>query len=122
MDRLGRSLKHLVTFLEELHALKIDLYLHVQGIDTTTPAGKAMFGMMGVFAEFERSMIVERVNAGLARAKAAGKRLGRPQVAAKKQAEVIELWRGGMSIRKIAKAAGVAPGTVQKIKAHAQVN
>ncbi len=122
VDRLGRSLRHLVAFLEELHSLKIDLYLHVQGIDTTTPAGKAMFGMMGVFAEFERSMIVERVNAGLARAKAAGKRLGRPEVDASKRAEVLKLLRAGVSIRKSAAKAGVAPGTVLKIKAHAQVD
>jgi DNA invertase Pin-like site-specific DNA recombinase len=58
----------------------IDLYLHQQGIDTTTPAGKAMFQMMGVFAEFERSMIQERVRAGLARAVAEGTKLGRPKI------------------------------------------
>ena len=72
VDRLGRSLQDLVGFLGELHALGIDLFLHQQGLDTTTPAGKAMFQMMGVFAEFERAMIQERVRAGLARAKDAG--------------------------------------------------
>ena len=61
VDRLGRSLIDLVGILQEFHAKHVDLYLHQQGIDTTTPAGKAMFQMMGVFAEFERSMIVERV-------------------------------------------------------------
>ena len=61
VDRLGRSLQDLVGFLSELHALRIDLFLHQQGLDTTTPAGKAMFQMMGVFAEFERAMIQERV-------------------------------------------------------------
>src|SRR5262249_8347700 len=81
VDRLGRSLQDLVAFLSELHALSIDLFLHQQGLDTTTPAGKAMFGMMGVFAEFERAMIQERVRAGLARAKADGKTLGRPPIA-----------------------------------------
>src|SRR5262245_52498576 len=81
VDRLGRSLQDLVGFLSELHALKIDLYLHQQGIDTTTPGGKAMFQMMGVFAEFERSMIQERVRAALRRAKSEGKRLGRPPIA-----------------------------------------
>jgi DNA invertase Pin-like site-specific DNA recombinase len=60
VDRLGRSLQDLVGFLSEIHALRIDLYLHQQGLDTTTPAGKALFQMMGVFAEFERAMIVER--------------------------------------------------------------
>src|SRR6516165_2865807 len=83
VDRLGRSLKDLVAFLSELHALGIDLFLHQQGLDTTTPAGKAMFQMLGVFAEFERSIIQERVRAGLQRAKREGKRLGRPPIADK---------------------------------------
>src|SRR5437588_8706232 len=83
VDRLGRSLKDLVAFLSELHALGIDLFLHQQGLDTTTPAGKAMFQMLGVFAEFEHSIIQERVRAGLARAKAAGTKLGRPAHTAK---------------------------------------
>jgi DNA invertase Pin-like site-specific DNA recombinase len=80
VDRLGRSLQDLVGFLSELHALKIDLFLRQLGLDTTTPAGKAMFQMMGVFAEFERAMIQERVRAGLARARSEGKRLGRPPI------------------------------------------
>jgi DNA invertase Pin-like site-specific DNA recombinase len=80
VDRLGRSLQDLVGFLSELHTLGIDLFLHQQGLDTTTPAGKAMFQMMGVFAEFERAMIQERVRAGLARARSEGKRLGRPRI------------------------------------------
>ncbi len=116
VDRLGRSLQHLVAFLGELHALKIDLYLHQQGIDTTTPAGKAMFQMMGVFAEFERAMIQERVKSGLARARASGQRLGRPPVAARKRAEVLKLRQAGMSVRNIARKAGLAPGTVQRIR------
>src|SRR6266851_5263721 len=88
VDRLGRSLQDLIGFLSELHALGIDLFLHQQGLDTTTPAGKAMFQMMGVFAEFERSMIQERVRAGLARAKAEGKQLGRPKIADKTERAV----------------------------------
>lgn len=79
VDRLGRSLQDLVGFLAELHSKGVDLYLHQQGIDPTTPAGKTLFQMMGVFAEFERATIVERVNAGLARARAEGKELGPPQ-------------------------------------------
>src|SRR6201987_2706824 len=78
VDRLGRSLQDLVCFLSELHALGIDLYLHQQGLDTTTPAGKAMFQMMGVFAEFERAIILERIRSGIARAKASGTKSGRP--------------------------------------------
>ena len=73
------SLQDLVTFLGELHGKGVDLYLHQQGIDTTTPAGKMMFQMMGVFAEFERTMIQERIHAGLGRARAKGKALGRPK-------------------------------------------
>ena len=75
VDRLGRSLQDLVALLGELHALGVDLFLHQQGLDTTTPGGKAMFQMMGVFAEFERAMIQERVRAGLRRAKDEGKQL-----------------------------------------------
>src|SRR5258708_15478939 len=81
VDRLGRSLQDLVAFLSEIHAAGVDLFLHQQGLDTTTPAGKALFQMMGVFAEFERSMIQERVRAGLRRAKDEGKKLGRPRIA-----------------------------------------
>jgi hypothetical protein len=76
VDRLGRSLPDLVGFLTEIHALGVNLFLHQQGVDTTTPAGKALFQMMGVFAEFERAMIQERVKADLQRAKAQGKVLG----------------------------------------------
>src|SRR4051812_39590939 len=72
VDRLGRSLLDLLGFLGELHAKKVDLYLHQQGLDTSTPGGRAMFQMLGVFAEFERSMIRERVLAGLARARHSG--------------------------------------------------
>ena len=79
VDRLGRSLQDLIGFLSQIHASGIDLFLHQQGLDTTTPAGKALFQTMGVFAEFQRSMIQERVRAGLKRAKAEGKRLGRPR-------------------------------------------
>jgi DNA invertase Pin-like site-specific DNA recombinase len=117
VDRLGRSLQDLVGFLSELHALGIDLFLHQQGLDTTTPAGKAMFQMMSVFAEFERAIIQERVRAGLARAKSEGKRLGRPTIAAdleeRIRAALDEPGRPG--VRKIAARFGVDPGTVQRI-------
>ena len=76
VDRLGRSLQDLLGTLGELHAKGVGLYLHQQGLDTSTPAGKAMFQMMGVFAEFERAMVRERVMAGLKRAKANGTTLG----------------------------------------------
>ena len=77
VDRLGRSLSGLPAFMGELKAKSVDLYLHQQHLDTATPAGKAMFQMLGVFSEFEREIIRERVNSGLARAKAQGKKLGR---------------------------------------------
>ena len=117
VDRLGRSLQDLVAFLSELHAAGVDLFLHQQGIDTTTPAGKAMFQMMGVFAEFERAMIRERVNAGLARAKAQGKTLGRPKIDTATEAAIADaLKAGGTGIRKLAALHGVGTGTVQRIK------
>jgi DNA invertase Pin-like site-specific DNA recombinase len=117
VDRLGRSLQDLVGFLSEIHALKVDLYLHQQGLDTTTPGGKAMFQMMGVFAEFERAMIQERVRAGLARARDEGKQLGRPRI----NPELEERIRKALSepgrpgVRVVAERLGASPGTVQRI-------
>jgi DNA invertase Pin-like site-specific DNA recombinase len=90
-----------------VHAKGIDLYLHQQAIDTTTPAGKALFQMMGVFAEFERAMIRERVNAGLARARAFGKRLGRPRVGDAIEAEIARVRQGSAQGRKGARARDV---------------
>ncbi len=119
VDRLGRSLQDLVGFLSELHALHIDLFLHQQGLDTATPAGKAMFQMMGVFAEFERAMIAERVRAGLRRAKDEGKQLGRPRIASELEKQILaalnERKRTGEGVRGIAKRFGVDPSTVQRI-------
>jgi DNA invertase Pin-like site-specific DNA recombinase len=117
VDRLGRSLQDLVAFLSEIHSLRIDLYLHQQGLDTTTPAGKAMFQMMGVFAEFERAMIAERVRAGMARAKADGKHCGRPRVSEELEGTVRALLRKGKGICSTARDAGVGVATVQRIRA-----
>ncbi len=118
VDRLGRSLQDLIAFLSELHALRIDLFLHQQGLDTATPAGKAMFQMMGVFAEFERAMIRERVKSGLERAKAQGKILGRPPIDAEKEAAIrADLRIGKAGTIKLAAIHGVGVGTVQRIKA-----
>ena len=115
VDRLGRSLQHLVEFLGEIHAKGIDLYCHQQGVDTTTPAGKAMFQMCGVFAEFERAMIQERVKAGLARARAQGKILGRPKVAKDVEQSVRRLKEAGTGKRKIAKQLGIGVSTVMRV-------
>ena len=117
VDRLGRSLKNLLEFLAELHALGVDLYLHQQGIDTTTPAGKAMFQMCGVFAEFERSIIRERINAGLTRARANGKRLGRPKVDPKVEEAIRQaLAKRDKGMRKIAREMGVGVSVVQRVR------
>ncbi|MGF7160255.1 DNA invertase Pin-like site-specific DNA recombinase [Rhodoligotrophos appendicifer] len=120
VDRLGRSLQDLVGSLADLRSSNVDLFLHQQALDTTTPAGKAMFGMLSVFAEFERSMIVERVNAGLARARKTGTKtgraFGRPTL---KPATVDRIRRSlneGLSIRKTAEATGVSPATVMKFR------
>jgi DNA invertase Pin-like site-specific DNA recombinase len=115
VDRLGRSLQDLVGFLTDLHGKKTDLYLHKQGIDTTTAAGKMMYQMLGVFVEFERSMIVERVKAGLKRAKAEGKTLGRPRVSTAIEAKVRALRKTGRGMRWIARELGVGNCTVARI-------
>src|SRR6516225_8344562 len=118
VDRLGRSLQDLVAFLSELHALRIDLFLHQQGLDTTTPAGKALFQMLGVFAEFERTMIQERVRAGLKRAHSEGQTLGRPQIAPELEKRIHEALKAPgrtEGVRKIAARFGVAVGIVQRI-------
>jgi DNA invertase Pin-like site-specific DNA recombinase len=118
VDRLGRSLQDLVGFLSELHAMRIDLFLHQQGIDTTTPAGRVMFQMMGVFAEFERAMIQERVRAGLKRARSEGQTLGRPPIAPELEKRIHEALKAPgrkEGVRKIAARFGVAVGTVRRI-------
>jgi len=117
VDRLGRSLRDLLGFLGELNAKGVDLYLHQQGLDTSTPAGMALFQMMGVFAEFERAMIRERVRAGLERARAQGKKLGRrrnedPKLAAK----VRRMRADGMGIGKIARTLGIGTSYVQRLE------
>jgi DNA invertase Pin-like site-specific DNA recombinase len=130
VDRLGRSLQDLVGFLNELQAVKCDLYLHQQSIDTTTPSGRAMFQMCGVFAEFERSMIQQRVVSGMARAKAAGVQFGRGNrkddsrskdeerwgmSRAELEKRILSLHKGGMGILKIGRTLGVGSGTVQGV-------
>ena len=117
VDRIGRSMPDLVSFLTELHARGADLYLHQQALDTSTPAGRAMFQMMGVFAEFERSMIQERVKAGLARTKAAGTKLGRPTVGDEVEARIRALRAEGMGILKVAKTLGIGVSAVQRVAA-----
>jgi DNA invertase Pin-like site-specific DNA recombinase len=119
VDRLGRSLQDLMHFLEHMHSKQVGLYLHQQGLDTTTPAGKAMFQMCGVFAEFERAIIRERVRAGMARAKEKGKRLGRKPIPDHLRLAIRASYaRGDGGYRVIAKQHGVAVMTVRKCLAN----
>jgi len=115
VDRLGRSLQDLVAFLNDLHTLGIDLYLYQQGIDTVTPSGKAMYQMLGVFSEFERSMIRDRVIAGLERARAQGTRLGRPRVGWMIETRIRKLRAIGFGIQRTAKEAGCGVSVVQRV-------
>jgi DNA invertase Pin-like site-specific DNA recombinase len=119
VDRLGRSLQDLVAFLGEVHAAGVGLYLDRQGLDTSTPAGKALFQMLGVFAEFERAIIQERIRAGIARARAkgtkSGKAIGRPRISADTIAAVRASLETGNGIRKVARLVGVGNETVHRI-------
>jgi DNA invertase Pin-like site-specific DNA recombinase len=116
IDRLGRSLIDLLGTFQTLHACGVDVYLDQQSIDTTTPAGKLMFQVCGAFAEFERNMIQQRIHAGLKRAVAQGKTLGRPKVDAALEKRIQAQLRGGKGMRKIARELGVGTGTVQRIR------
>ena len=117
VDRLGRSLQHLVGFLSEINARGVDLYLHTQGLDTSTPAGRAMFSMLSVFAEFERAILRDRIMAGLARSRAQGKRSGRPSLDPAKTATIERLLATpGITIAQAASKAKVGVGTVHRIK------
>jgi len=115
VDRLGRSLQRLIAFLDELNSKKVDLFLQKQGIDTTKPGRKMMFQLLEVFAEFERAIIKERINAGLSRARARGKKLGRPRVSAEIENKIKELRSTGRGIRKIAGDLRVGVSTVKRI-------
>jgi DNA invertase Pin-like site-specific DNA recombinase len=115
VDRLGRSLTDLLWILQGLQDKGVDLFLHQQGLDTSTTAGKAMFQMLGVFAEFERGIIRERVNAGLARARANGTKLGRRPVKPAVEARIRQLRAKGDGILKIGKKLGIGTSVVQRV-------
>jgi DNA invertase Pin-like site-specific DNA recombinase len=116
IDRLGRSLVDLLGTIQELEACGVDLFLEQQAIDTTTPAGKLMFQVCGAFAEFERSMIRQRVKLGVQRAVAQGKQLGRPQIDSAIERKAQRELAKGTGILKVAKALGLGTGTVHRIK------
>ncbi|RYF01222.1 MAG: resolvase [Oxalobacteraceae bacterium] len=113
VDRLGRSLQHLVTFLGEINSRGVDLYLHTQGLDTSTPAGRAMFSMLSVFSEFERAILRDRIMSGLARST---KKSGRPSLDAHLEHRARKLLTGGTSINATAKALKIGVATVHRIK------
>src|SRR6185312_9737957 len=115
IDRLGRSLIDLLGTIQQLESCGVDLYLDQQAIDTTTPAGRLMFQITGAFAEFERSMIRQRIRAGLKRAVDAGKQLGRPKVAPVLERRIQSQLRAGKGMLATAKALGVGTSTVQRV-------
>lgn len=119
VDRLGRSVQNLCALLTELHSLGIDLYLHRQALDTTTPTGRAMFQMLGVFAEFEREMIRERTLAGLAKARRQGKRLGRPPIGDGVEDAIRALLDSGASYRAIASSLGCGQSVITRVRREA---
>jgi DNA invertase Pin-like site-specific DNA recombinase len=115
IDRLGRSLIDLLDTIQHLEACGVDLYLDQQGIDTSTPMGKLVFQLTGAFAEFERTMIRQRIKAGLKRAVAQGVKLGRPKIDSATERKVRKQLAKGMGILKVARSLGIGTGTVQRI-------
>ena len=115
IDRLGRSLIDLLDTIQHLEACGVDLYLDQQAIDTTTPMGKLVFQVTGAFAEFERTMIRQRIKAGLKRAVAQGVKLGRPKIDSATERKVRKQLAKGVGILKVAKSLGIGTGTVQRI-------
>ena len=111
-DRFARSTQALVNALKEFQSLGIDFISYQENIDTTTPTGELIFHVMASLAQFESSLISQRVKAGMARAKAQGKLISRPKISIQKQQELFELQKMGLSMNKISKKAKVAYGTV----------
>lgn len=116
VDRLGRSLTDLVAFLNDIQASGCDLYLHQQAVDTSTPSGRMMFGLLAVFSEFERALIRSRVISGIERARAKGVVFGRPSLSPDRVARVEKALKDGLSIRAVARATGTSTASVQRIK------
>ena len=115
IDRLGRSLSDLLDTIQHLEACGVDLYLDQQAIDTTTPMGQRVFQLTGAFAEFERTMIRQRIKAGLKRAVAQGVKLGRPKIDCATERKVRRQLAKGVGILKVARSLGIGTGTVQRI-------
>lgn len=116
VDRLGRSVSHLVEVMNELNELKIDLYFNQQSLDTSTASGRMVFGIFASIAEMEKSIISERVSAGLARAVSQGKKLGRPTKMNEGMKSAVKLLREkGMGIKQISKQLQIGVGTVYSV-------
>ena len=115
VDRLGRSLKDLVSILEELEQTGVGLYLHKQAIDTTTASGKALFGMLAVFSQFERELIRERINSGLARARRNGIVLGRRNTTGHLGEQAAQKRQSGLSYRQIAQELNISVFTAHRL-------
>ncbi len=113
-DRFARSLRQLVNALEEFRALGIDFISLHEGVDTSTPNGRLVFGIFASIAEFERELIRDRVRSGLAAAKAKGKRLGRPRSVVDSE-RIARLRAQGLSWAKIGKQTGIGEGTVRRV-------
>ena len=114
--RLGRSLPDLLGLLGELQARGVDLYLDQQALDTSTPAGRMLFGMLGLFSEFERAMIRDRVLAGLHRARSSGKRLGRPPITPYQVGRIRTALAEGRGVRETARLLKVSAAKVSKVR------
>jgi DNA invertase Pin-like site-specific DNA recombinase len=115
LDRWGRSVTDLLATLQELEHLGVGFVSLTEALDLTTPAGRAMAGLLAVFAEFEREILRERVRAGLAHARANGKRLGRPLTAALQSGQVRKLRRSGLSKSQIARQLRIGRTSVRRI-------
>ena len=113
-DRFARSTKHLITALEEFRHLEIDFISYQENIDTSSPLGKAMFTIVSAIAELERNILLERVRAGLKRAKENGAILGRPKRLDLDVKELQKMRKKGLSFRQIAKQVKASAGTVYK--------
>ena len=120
-DRLGRSVPHLIEVLQTIRITGIQLYIHSQSLDTTTPSGRAMFQMLAVFGEFERELIVARVNAGLDRARREGKPLGRPRLTAAITTLAVNALGRGVSVREAARISGASVGAVTALRKKAEL-
>jgi putative DNA-invertase from lambdoid prophage Rac len=115
LDRWGRSVTDLLATLQELEHLGVGFVSLTEALDLTTPAGRAMAGLLAIFAEFEREILRERTRAGLAQARLNGKRLGRPATAALHTAEIRKLHRAGVSKAEIARRLQIGRTSVRRI-------